>query len=74
MVCVHDADFTNWTEVDSFGELVAFVKKVLKVVLLIAVGADVDAEVFVRYVSFVEGDGDLGIVSAIAILDSDLNG
>ena len=55
---MEDARFPNWTKLDGFSEGVAFLEEVFIMGLLVAVGANVDAEIFVGFMCFVDGNGD----------------
>ena len=58
MIGITDALFANGAEVDCFGESIAFCEEVLVVWFLVAVWAEMDAEIFVGFICFVDGNGD----------------
>ena len=59
---------------DGFGEGVAFLEEVVEVRLLVAVWADMDAEILVWFMGVICGDGDFGVGGCCAIANAYVDG
>ena len=55
---------------DGFGECVAFLEEIVEVRLLVAVRANVHAQILVWFMCIIGWDGDFGVVCCNAVVDA----